>query len=423
VKYLRNYGWEPILYIPQNPEYPEIDSSLGKEIPERIKVYSHPIWEPYSWYKKFTGKDRKMRIKPQVVMEKDATIAQKISIFIRGNFFIPDARKYWIKPSVRYLSHLLKTDKIDAIFSTSPPQSVHLIAMKLSEKCNIPWLADFRDPWTKISYFEKLYLTKSAKNLHLSLEKKVLQSAGEVVTVSSSLAKDFQVIGKRKVHVVTNGFDGEIAEPNSKADIFSLTYIGTLTQSRVPENFWNMLADCVKSDEQIAKKFSLTMLGNIEEQVFESTAKAGLQPYLQRMEYLPHDQVLETLRNSFALLLFGIPNDKGVLTGKVFEYMQSTRPILSVSPAKGDLEAILEETKTGFNADYDEPEKVKNNVLKLIEMFKTNEKWEPDISKIKLYSRAKTTEKLASILDKMVSCYDSNLEDCSTLQLQRSDIF
>ncbi len=189
--------------------------------------------------------------------------------------------------------------------------------------------------------------------------------------------------------LLQTGLMEKLPNKTARSKIFSLTYIGTLTQSRVPVHFWNMLADCVKSDEQITQKFSLTMLGNIEEQVFTSIAKAGLQPYLQRMEYLPHDQVLETLRNSFALLLFGIPNDKGVLTGKVFEYMQSTRPILCVSPAKGDLEAILEETKTGFNADYDEPEKLKNNILKLIEIFKTNKKWEPDISKIKQYSRAK----------------------------------
>src|SRR5687768_13552946 len=162
VKYLRDYGWEPIVYTPSNPESPVNDDSLAKDIPSGITILKTEIREPYGLYKKFIGRKKDEKISAAFLTEKKKPkLAERIAVWIRGNFFIPDARKWWIGPSVSFLSDYLSKNKEDAIVSTGPPHSMHLIALGLKNlpapkeslrtgkagKLNIKWLADFRDPW------------------------------------------------------------------------------------------------------------------------------------------------------------------------------------------------------------------------------------------------------------------------------------
>ncbi|MBE9481851.1 MAG: glycosyl transferase family 1, partial [Bacteroidetes bacterium] len=149
VKYLREFGWEPIVYTPENPEAPDIDNSLEKDIPDNLTVIKRKIWEPYTAYKKFIGQEKEQKINAGFLSEnKKPKLSENISVWIRGNFFIPDARKFWIKPSVKFLTNYLKNNPVDAMISSGPPHSMHMIALGLKQRLGIPWLADFRDPWT-----------------------------------------------------------------------------------------------------------------------------------------------------------------------------------------------------------------------------------------------------------------------------------
>jgi hypothetical protein len=198
VKYLREFGWEPIVYTPENPEAPATDTSLLKDIPANITVIKQPIWEPYNLYKGFIGQKKEEKINAGFLSEKKKPgLAEKIAVWIRGNWFIPDARRFWIKPSVKFLSEHLRGNPVDVIVSTGPPHSMHLIALKLKKKLNIPWLADFRDPWTTIDFYDKLMLTKSSDKKHKGLELEVLKNADKVVTVSWNWSKDFKKILNR----------------------------------------------------------------------------------------------------------------------------------------------------------------------------------------------------------------------------------
>ncbi|MEA3317025.1 MAG: glycosyl transferase family 1, partial [Bacteroidota bacterium] len=159
-KFLPKYGWNPIIYTPENGEIPVTDKSLHKDISKETKVIKRKIWEPYTWYKKFIGQKNNQKINVGFLSENQKPkFTEKISVWIRGNFFIPDARKFWIKPSVKFLKTYLKNNNVDAIISTGPPHSMHLIAMQLQKKLNLPWIADFRDPWTNIDFYEDLLLT------------------------------------------------------------------------------------------------------------------------------------------------------------------------------------------------------------------------------------------------------------------------
>jgi hypothetical protein len=172
VKYLRNFGWEPVVYTALNGEMPVIDLSLEKDVPKDITILKTKIWEPYSIYKTFIGRKKDEKINASFLSEtKKKSFAEKISVWIRGNYFIPDARKYWIKPSIKYLTDYLNKNKIDVIISTGPPHSMHLIALGLKQHFpNIKWMADFRDPWTNIDFYSELMLSESADRKHKDLE-------------------------------------------------------------------------------------------------------------------------------------------------------------------------------------------------------------------------------------------------------------
>jgi hypothetical protein len=195
VKYLRNFGWEPVIYTPSNGEIPVEDLTLFKDIPPGIEVLTLPIWEPYDLYKKFIGQKKGEKINTGFLTErKKPRLTEKIAVWLRGNFFIPDARKFWVKPSIKYLTEYLVNQPVDAMVSTGPPHSMHLIAMGLHQKFKTPWLADFRDPWTNIDFYADLMLTKSADALHHRLELAVLHSATKVVSIGRTMSDELSAL-------------------------------------------------------------------------------------------------------------------------------------------------------------------------------------------------------------------------------------
>ena len=196
-KYLPEFGYEPIIYTPQNPEAPAIDESLLKDIPEGIEVLKQPIWEPYNWYRQFLGQKDKKIGSGFVSEKKEPGILHKISVWVRGNFFIPDARRFWIKPSVKYLTKYLKENSVDAVISTGPPHSMHLIGLGLKKQLDINWIADFRDPWTNIDFYQELMLSSWADKKHHDLEKEVLTRADKVVTIGYTMSQEMKYLGAR----------------------------------------------------------------------------------------------------------------------------------------------------------------------------------------------------------------------------------
>lgn len=404
VKYLKKFGWEPIVYTVSNGEYPAIDESLEKEIPLGTTVIKSEIWEPYQLYKKFTGQKKDKKLKPSIVSEKQKNqFAHKISTFIRGNFFIPDARKFWIQPSIKRLSKYLAENPVDLIFSSSPPQSVHLIALGLKQKFNIPWVADLRDPWTKISYYKDLMLTPWADSKNKTLEKKVLKTADTVTTVSWSCQQGFEEIGNRKVEVITNGFEDTIKLPDITPDenFYTISYTGTLSRDRNPITIWTGIKELLDSHPKLKSTLRLRFIGDIDDSVFDSLKSLGLGQNVERVGYVKHAKVFEYLASSNMLLLIGIQGDKGVLTGKLFEYLFSGKPILSIGPKGGDIEKILEETKAGINIDFEEKAAVKKALLDLIKHKRTTNNSIRN-QQLSRFTRKSLTEQLAKLFDQLI---------------------
>lgn len=407
VKYLRNFGWEPVIYTPQNPEYPEYDESLFADIPENLMVLKTSIWEPYGFYKKFIGQKEDVKINAGFLSEsKKKSFTENIAVWIRGNFFIPDARKYWIKPSIKYLNSYLRKNKVDTLVSTGPPHSMHLIALRLSEEFGIPWLADFRDPWTNIDFYKDLKLSAFADRKHHRLEKQVLEKANIVTVISPTMAEDFESIYHRKYEVITNGFDEEDVADNDgliKDEKFSLAHIGTMVKTRNPEILWRALSELVRENNDFANDLEIKLVGKADFTVWDSLDLFGLKPYVSKIDYLPHSEVNRIQCKSQVLLLLinDTPNAKSILTGKFFEYMAAQRPIICIGPEDGDAAKIIQETGAGLVSGYQDVEKLKNNIIEFYHLYKTGN---CNISSrnIEKYSRKELTATLANLLNTII---------------------
>ncbi|HAW52403.1 MAG TPA: glycosyl transferase family 1 [Flavobacteriales bacterium] len=277
-KYMRNFDWEPVIYTPKNADIANFDPSLESQIPNNIEVIRTDIWEPFDAYKKVLGKSKDEKIQPGFLQESNSnTILQEISVWIRGNLFIPDAKKYWIKPSVSYLKNYLKSNDIDVVISTGPPHTNHLIALDLKRELGMKWLADFRDPWTNIDYYSKLMLSSWADKKHRKLEKSVVLEADEVVTVSWSWADDFAGKCGRKPIVITNGYDPDDfsnGSYNRDSKQLTITHIGSLNSDRNPHGFWKALAEAIKENRSL-RDIKIEFIGPTDRSVFEEANSLG----------------------------------------------------------------------------------------------------------------------------------------------------
>lgn len=408
-KYLRNYGWEPVIYTPENGEMPVIDPSLEKDVPPGITILKQPIWEPYNSYKRFIGQKKEDKINTGFLTEnKKPKKAEKLAVWIRGNFFIPDARKFWIKPSVKFLTSYLMKHPVDAIVSTGPPHSMHLIAMGLKEKLGTPWLADFRDPWTNIDYYPELMLTGASDRKHHRMEKAVLDKADAVVSIGKTMSQEFAVLlGKdpEKFMVIPNGFDPDDLETTGKVVMdkkFSLAHIGTLVKSRNPEVLWKVLAALVKENPAFAADLEIKLVGKVDVHVMQGIESAGLQPFLNKIDYLPHSEVIRTQQQSQVLLLLvnNTKNAGGILTGKFYEYLSAKRPILCIGPEQGEIADAFNETKCGKLSGFEEEVRLKSNILEYYNAFKKGT-LVSNSSATEKYSRKELTKELAGLLDSM----------------------
>lgn len=401
VKHLPECSIKPIVYIPSNPAYPIVDKKIVSELPKEVDIISQPIIEPYRWASKVNAKATKTISKGIIPEAEKQHWKQKLLLWVRGNFFIPDARKFWIKPSVKYLSSYISKNNIDTIITTGPPHSVHLIGSKLKEKLSLTWISDFRDPWTTIGYHNKLKLTPWAKKTHLKLESKVLKSADQIIVTSWGTKKEFAQKTNTPISVITNGYQN-IAKPNVTLDNkFTISHIGSLLSERNPNMLWEALSELVQENENFARDFQLQLVGVVSETILNTLKHCQLLPYTKLFGYVSHQKAIELQYKSQVLLLIEIDSEitKAIIPGKIFEYIRTARPILAIGPAGADIKRIISETKTGSFFNYQQKDAIKNEIISLYQKFQQGN-LEVTPKNIEIYSRANLTKKLASLIIK-----------------------
>jgi len=359
---------------------------------------SHKISEPYKLANLLSSKKTK-RISSGVIQTKNQSLMEKLMLWIRGNFYIPDARKNWVKPSIAYLSDFVEREDIKSIVTTGPPHSVHLIGEGLKAKFDLNWLADFRDPWTSIGYHKKLKLTDSSQKKHEQLESLVLNNADQILVTSETTKAEFQDITKKPISVITNGHDTDYQGGINLDENFTITHIGSLLSGRNPKNLWQVLSEIARENAVFRSDLQLEFLGVVSQEIMDSLHRFELEPYVKLKGYVSHAAAVRKQRSSQILLLIEIDSEetKGIIPGKLFEYMSAQRPILAIGPENWEVGNLIAETKTGEIFDYKARTELKSLILKWFNAYKEgNLNVEPQ--SVEKYSRRSLTEKLSKFL-------------------------
>jgi len=404
-KYLSDFGWQPVIYTPENPEAPADDPSLLEDIHPDTVVVKRPIWEPYTLYKRFVGMDSGERINAGFLKENEQEEKKEgISVWIRGNLFIPDARRFWIKPSIRFLRKYLKEHPVDALISTGPPHSMHLIALGLKDHLNLPWIADFRDPWTEIDFYDQLRLTGRSDRKHKSQENAVLHGADRVVVIGQQMAERFQLRNKVSAEVLPNGYDqADFSDvPESGETHFSIVHVGALNADRNHPVFWKVIAELISEEAELASRIRIKLVGKTDVSVQQEIARYGLEDQVEIISYLPHDQVIPLLQSASVLYLSinNTPNARSIRTGKLFEYLAARRPILGIGPEDGDAAEVISECKAGEMVEFEDFDKLKSVLINWLKLHRNGELSNLDTHASR-YSRKNLTSQLAGLLNEI----------------------
>ena len=408
VKYLPEFDVEPIVYIPENPSYPLLDEKLLSDVSDKTVILKNKIFEPYA-LASFLSKNKTKKLGAGIITQKKKqSFIEKAMLWIRGNVFIPDARVFWVKPSVKYLKKYIQENNIETIITTGPPHSLHLIGLDLKKQLNINWIADFRDPWTTIGYHKELKLSKWASAKHKSLEKEVLTTCDTILVTSPTTKSEFERITNQPIEVITNGYDVEKIEKKSLDEAFTLAHIGSFLSERNPQILWSSLSELIDENEVFANHFKLKLIGAVSKEVIQSISEYKLDSFVQNLGYVSHEEAIIHQKSSQVLLLIEIDSDdtKCIIPGKLFEYMVSERPILAIGPKNSDFENIIKQTNTGVFYQYNEKNELKSQILSYFNQYLENN-LKVNAVGLQQYSRKSLTKQLAMT----ISNFNSKTKD------------
>jgi len=405
-KYLPEYGWEPIIFTPENPDFELKDESLLKDISPETEILKLPIWEPFGLYRKLMGK--KAVQNQGVVDASNTSFLGKLSRWVRGNWFIPDARIFWVRPAVNFLTKYIARNPVDVIISTGPPHSMHLIGMEVKRRLGVKWVADFRDPWSDWDVLPQLNLNKKSWATHKKLEDEVMHNADVVLTVTKNLAKRLQqTAGILKAEVITNGFDANDFNAPTKISPtkFKIAHVGLLNEGRNPKLLWQVLNELCIENENFRNHLEIVLAGTIEQSVRDSISKfESLQHNLSIPKYLAHTDVLELYQQSAVLLLLvnNTSNSSWILPGKLFEYFSAKRPILAIGQLDSEANDVLQDCGYDSFLGYEDKEKMKNRIMVLFNSYLEGGVLHSS-EKIYKFERKELTGSLSKLLNNLAS--------------------
>ena len=412
-KYLPQEGWEPVIYTPENPEYTAIDHTLEAEIPHTVEIIRRPITEPYNLYRKLMGKGASTDMKTLTAGASGGAVTeissgkksfkQRLSLWIRGNLFVPDPRVGWVKPSVRFLKKYLAEHPVDVIVTTGPPHSMHLIGQRLHKELGIPWIPDFRDPWSRMYYLKHLPMSARTWRRLRAMEQSVLDDCSTVLAVTPLVQDEFRAQTKTPVAMITNGYDGGDFEQAVEPDgFFNIVHTGLFAADGNPLNLWKALGVKAWADPDFKAALRLRLVGKVDREVYDAIEEAGLKNNLVDLGYRDH---LAAVREQLAATVLVLPlrNDpeyRPILPGKLFEYLASRRPILGIGQEDGAMARVLADTGAGVTAGWDNLDAIRAFIDKAWEQFKAG--GVPAVKgDIDRFSRRSLTRELAALLERV----------------------
>lgn len=399
-KYLPSEGWQPVIYTPSNPERQSVDETLLADIPPEAEIITRKITEPYGLYRRLMGKGSTTDMKT-LTSGGGKSIKGRLSLWLRSNLFIPDPRVWWVNPSVGFLKKYLKEHPVDVIITTGPPQSMHLIGLRLHKETGLPWISDFRDPWTRMYWFKKMGLSARSERLHYQMEKEVLDSSSAVLTVTTMVRDLYKGLTSTRVEMITNGYDEEDFEGPVEGDgHFNITHTGIFPGDGNPEVLWDVLQRKAASDPEFAEALRIRLVGKTDAGIYSSLGSHGLSSKIIDLGYQPHNVAVREQRAASVLILplRDDPDYRMILPGKLFEYVASCRPVLGIGQEDGAMAELVKETGAGTVCNWDNREAVSAFIDGCWEKYKAGT-LDGTARGYERYSRRNLTKVLADLLN------------------------
>jgi glycosyltransferase involved in cell wall biosynthesis len=401
VKYLPAEGWEPVVFAPLNADYPSLDPSFEAEVPASVEVLRGRIWEPYAAYRKLLG-GKNASTQVTEISSGKKTWKQKLSLWIRANLFVPDPRVGWVKPSVKTLKKYLADHPVDAIVTTGPPHSVHLIGQRLHKALGTPWIPDFRDPWSRMYYLKYLPMTGCTWRRIRAQEQAVLDQCSTVLACTPLVQDEFRTQTQTPVASITNGFDEEdFLGPAPEGDgLFNITHTGLFAADGNPFTLWKVLGQMAAEDAEFKAALRLRLVGKVDREVLEALSAEGLAANVVALGPQNHASAVKEQRSATVLILplRNDPEYRPILPGKLFEYLAARRPILGIGQVDGAMARVLRQTQAGITAGWADETAMRKFIGDAWQQFRRGGV-SATTGDIGPYSRRATAHALAQLLD------------------------
>lgn len=407
VKYLPDFGWRPVvLTVREDAAYPVRDPSLARDLPEGLEVVRTGITEFYGAYKKVSGREAPLdgtRVGPR------GGISARLALWIRATLFVPDGRIGWLPHAVAPGARLARSCGASAIVSSGPPFTTNLIGMRISAKTGIPCIQDFRDPWTRAPFYP--HRPGAVRRFDEKLERSVVRRAARTVAVNRRMLDDFIArypgIDPDRLVTIPNGFDEADFEGIERRSPEKLTFVhaGTIHAARDPVILREALRDLAENEPGFADGVEILLAGRVEPAVLEAFSASPLTRFVRPLGYLPHEESLRLLRSAHYCLLFvgDEPEVKGMVTGKVYEYLGSRTPIVAIGPTDGEAAELIRRCRAGVIFGTQEAAELREWIRSEWRRHREGSRQTavPDESEIAAYGRRRLTERLASLLDEI----------------------
>lgn len=403
VKYLPDFGWKPYVCTPDNPALVQRDESLLKDVSPEAEIIRLPIWEPYSLFFKLSGAGKDSVIKPsELSLQKKKTMFQRIASWVRGNFFIPDPKIFWVKPTVKFLHQYLKEHDIHNVVTTGPPHSIHLIGLRLKKKNpSLNWIADFRDPWSEWSFLDSFNMMSLVKARHRRLERKVLKTADHVLTITPYYVGRFGKLSKRSVELIPNGYDQEDFK-NVEYKIpkqFTIRHIGIVYDMANPQPLIKAIEILLSKIPAMHTELVVEFVGEVNATFRQTLHSSKAGEVVRFRAPVPHKELMKLYGETSMLLLNieGYAHAEGLLPGKLFEYLATGLPVLGIGPVEGNAGVLLKSSAAGVMFDKEKAEDIAVFIQAGYERWKKSELARA-VNDSSSYSRKALTGKIAALL-------------------------
>ncbi len=415
VKYLRDFGYEPIiLTVGENDKKLTCDTTLLEDIPKDITVIRIdskvflpellPQEERQEIFNLYCG-----------IVQSEGWIEEYLKAIQDADVrLIPDNQIIWVNECLKRIEQRLNLEEIDIIYTTGNPYSTYFLGYYIKRKYGIKWIQDYRDPWmTNAFYLENYHDNiKGTEQLQKELEKNLTRYSDAILVVAPKMKEEFVTeygIHENKVFGITNGYDEDdfknIADYCERNKKFTLCYNGMIYIDRNPLELLRIINELIDEKRIMRDEIQWIFNGTFEKDWKQKIDAMDQYQIVKYNGYLMHHDSIQSAIQSDLLILFGAKGEatKILYTGKVFEYIRMKRPILSFSTEGGVLTDILKETQTGENFEYDDSKNVKRYLLQKYDQWKNGEEEKCGKEEaIQKYSRKYLTYKLAEIFDNIL---------------------